>query len=356
MNRRGGRRRVLGCGSVAAALGLAGVLVVAGWAAVHSGRPIASQVPSTPSAALATVPATSPTGSPTLGLIRTFPPVTASPPPSYPLVNSCNPTSVRGAAPVAAPASPKAGAFALHVPILMYHRIVPFAEAGDSIHGLVVPPATFSAQLDALQSAGWHTITLATLANDVQARVKPAAKTFVITIDDGWDDGYNYALPILGKHGFVATYFVIAGRIDHPGFLSTIQLQALVASGEEIGDHTMDHLGLAKLPSAKLAYEIDAAAARIAQVTGRWPESLAYPSGVFDSRAVAAVGACQGLRIAVIEEPVPPAKPAASGTPRVGMPIALETWADRFVVPRIRISPTTTPAKLVAALDPLRAG
>ena len=71
--------------------------------------------------------------------------------------------------------------------------------------------------------------------------MKPPAKTFVITIDDGWDDGYTYALPILQSHGFVATYFVIAGRIDRPGFLTSAHLQALVAAGDEIGDHTMDH-------------------------------------------------------------------------------------------------------------------
>ena len=55
---------------------------------------------------------------------------------------------------------------------------------------------------DALAAAGWHTITMATLANDLQANVKPPERTFAITIDDGWDDGYTYALPILAQHGF----------------------------------------------------------------------------------------------------------------------------------------------------------
>jgi peptidoglycan/xylan/chitin deacetylase (PgdA/CDA1 family) len=257
---------------------------------------------------------------------------------------------------VAVSAGGKAGSFVLHVPILMYHRIVPFAEAGDSIHGLVVPPETFAAQLDALQSAGWHTITMATLANDLQANVKPPERTFVITIDDGWDDGYTYALPILVQHGFVATYFVIAGRIDRPGFLTSAHLRALVAAGDEIGDHTMDHVDLAVQPAAKLTSEIDAAAARIAQVTGHWPESFAYPSGIVDSRVATAVAACQELRIAVIEEPLTPEKPGATAEPRIGVLVALETWANRFVVPRIRVTPNTTPARLVAALFPLRAG
>ncbi len=323
----------------------------------------------TPSPTLATIneplptaaspsPTASPSSSPSPSLQITAPP--ATPPPlagSLPLVNSCTPASVPSAIPVTAPASPKPGSFTLHVPILMYHRIVPFAEAGNSNHGLVVPPGTFSAQLAGLAAAGWHTITMATLANDLQAHIKPPAKTFVITIDDGWDDGYTYALPILQSHGFVATYFVIAGRIDQAGFLSSVHLQALVAAGEEIGDHTMDHYRLAVRPAASLTYEIDAAAARIAQVTGYWPESLAYPYGSVNAHAEAGVAACGELRIAVLEGtltivmPAPAPKPGASpGTRRTEDIEAYETWADRFQVPRLRVTSSMSAAALLAEL------
>jgi peptidoglycan/xylan/chitin deacetylase (PgdA/CDA1 family) len=338
---------------LAAALLAAVVLVAAGWATAHLGAPTPSAMLTTRAVAATTAHIT-PTGSPSPSAEITAPPQAPPPADSYPLVNSCDPASVPGAIPVMAPANRRAGYFALHVPILMYHRIVPYAEAGNSIRGLVVPPETFAAQLDALQAGGWHTITMATLANDLQAHVKPPAKTFVITIDDGWDDGYTYALPILQSHGFVATYFVIAGRIDSPGFLSSAQLKALVAAGDEIGDHTMDHVDLARQTAAKLKYEIDAAAARIAQVTGFWPESLAYPSGRVDNQAAAAVAACQELRIAVVEEPVEPQKPGSTNPP-IGMPVALETWTNRFVVPRIRITANTTPAHLVDNLRRLEA-
>jgi peptidoglycan/xylan/chitin deacetylase (PgdA/CDA1 family) len=257
---------------------------------------------------------------------------------SLPLVDSCSPASVPGAIPVTAPASGKASSFALHVPILEYHRIVPFALAGNSRRSLVVPPATFAAQLEVFKSAGWHTITMATLANDLQAHVKPPAKTFVITIDDGWYDGYTYALPILEKDGFVATYFVIAGRIDKPGNLTSADLQALVAAGDEIGDHTMDHVRLTGENWKQLIYEIDAAAARIAQVSGYWPESLAYPYGSVSAGVKIGVADCQGLRIAVVEK---------GGTAKVEV---LETWANRFAVPRIEISSGTKMATLLADL------
>ena len=320
--------------ALAAALGIAVVLVAAGWAALHSGGSVPTPMPSSPGVSLAAVPTTTPTSSPTHVPVVTVAPETATPVPSSPLVNSCDPASVPGAIPVPA-ASGKAGSFALHVPILEYHRIVPFAEAGNSRRSLVVPPQTFAAQMDALQRAGWHTITLATLANDLQAHTKPPARTFAITIDDGWDDGYAHALAILAQHGFVATYFVITGRIDHPGFLTSAHLQALVAAGDDIGDHTMDHVYLTRQQGAKLTYEIDAAAARIAQVTGYWPESLAYPYGSVNSRVVAAAAACQGLRIAVIEGK---------------HPIVYEAWSNRFQVQRIHVSSGTTPAKLVAEL------
>ena len=333
---------------VAGAAGIL-VLVVASCAAPGPTRSTPSLLPPTP-APTPTIAAATPSPSPEL----TAPPVTPSPVPTYPIVDSCDPASVPGAVAVTTPATPLAGFFRLRVPILMYHRIVPFAEAGNSIRDLVVPPDLFDAQLTALASAGWHTITLGALAKDLAGHITPPAKTFVITIDDGWDDGYTYAFPILAGHGFVATYFVIAGRIDTPDFLSSAHLRALVAAGDEIGDHTMNHANLAKQTApSTLKFEIDAAAARIAQVTGYWPSSLAYPSGTVNDQATAAVAACGQLRIAVIEGALQvttttPAGPGQTqGPPTTEQRQGYETWAVRFTVPRIRVTYGTTPASLL---------
>jgi peptidoglycan/xylan/chitin deacetylase (PgdA/CDA1 family) len=288
---------------------------------------------------------------------------------SFPIVNSCDPKSVPNAIPVKQEIV-AAASLTLHVPILEYHRIVPSAEAGHSLPGLVVPPDTFAAQLDAPAAAGWHTITMATLANDLEAGAEPPAKSFVITIDDGWDDGYTYAFAILAQHGFVATYFVIAGRIDLSSFLTSDHLKALVAAGDEIGDHTMSHFNLAGGSASTRQFQVDAAAARIAQVTGHWPESLAYPFGSENAQSVAAVAACQELRSAVIESYRPPLQPVGSQTPGASgkpaaspapkpaeVPVPSDTWANRFTLQRIRVSPGTTPANLLGELDRyLRAG
>jgi peptidoglycan/xylan/chitin deacetylase (PgdA/CDA1 family) len=317
---------------------MAFVLVFAGWATLKAKGPTPTPTASASGLSAASTPTPTPASTPTAGPTPTPtvspPPATPTPEPSLPLVDSCVPASVPDANPVP-PSNAHTGAFALHVPVLEYHRIVAPAQAGPSVGGTIVSPQLFSAQLDALHRAGWHTITLATLANDLAAQVKTAKKTLVITIDDGWDDGFTNALPILIRHGYVATYFVIAGRIDRPGFLTRIHLQSLVAEGDEIGDHTMDHQYLTRQSGAKLTYEIDAAAARIAQVTGYWPESLAYPYGSENGRVVAAVGRCQSLRIAVVEGK---------------HPLVSQTWATRFLIQRIHVSSVTTPAGLVKEL------
>jgi peptidoglycan/xylan/chitin deacetylase (PgdA/CDA1 family) len=223
--------------------------------------------------------------------------------------------------------------FTLCVPVLEYHRIVPAAEAAGSLPGLVVSPETFTAQMDALKKAGWHTITLAALGADLAARRAPTARTFVITIDDGWYDGYTYALPILQQHGFVATYFVISSRIGAGNFLSASDLRSLIAAGSEIGNHTVSHVSLPYQTAANLTYQIDAASDQIEAATGVRPRSLAYPMGGLDNQVLAAVAACPGLEIAVTEYKA------------IG-----QSYLGRFDVPRLEIGPRVSAQSLMVML------
>ena len=239
------------------------------------------------------------------------------------------------AAPSHAPLRPVVAAapFTLCVPILEYHRIVPTSEAGGSLPGLVIAPANFSAQLDALKAAGWHTITLGTLGDDLIAHRAPSARTFVITIDDGWDDGYNYALPILQKHGYVATFFVISSRIGIPDFLSASQLRSLRAAGNEIGNHTISHLALVYQTAVSMRNQVNDASDQIAAATGVRPKSFAYPYGSVNGSVMAVVAGCPGMEIAVTEYKT------------IG-----ETDVGRFDAPRLEIGPYVSPQSLLTML------
>jgi len=284
-----------------------------------------------------------PSAAPSVATKSIAPSIAPSPTPSAPLMpisvvaaTSCDPSVVPGAAfPPADPVpSSKATPFMLRVPILEYHRVVPVAEAGNSLPGLTMPPEVFDAQMAALHKAGWHTITLATLADDLTAETTPPARTFVVTVDDGWWDSYDYVYPTLQKYGYVATFFVIAGRIGRPNFMGPSQIRVLLAGGNEIADHTVTHAVLTAAQPKALTYEIDAAAATIAAVTGRWPETLAYPHGKADSRAITAVAACKSMRMAVME---------GNG--------GRETWSGRFRVSRIQVGSKRPAADLLAQVQ-----
>jgi len=219
--------------------------------------------------------------------------------------------------------------FALRVPILMYHRIVDPALAGRSLEQLVVPPALFAAQMSMLREAGWRTIGMATLACDRASGTRPPPKTFVVTFDDGYVDGYTEALPILRRLGYVATYYIVTGRIGWPERLTRSDVRALAADGMDIGDHTVDHINLNGRWGAALNYEIAGAAQTILAITGSLPVTFAYPFGDRSSRVVRAV-ADAGFEMAVTN----------------GEGVA-ETSANQFQVPRVRVGPATSPEFLL---------
>lgn len=232
----------------------------------------------------------------------------------------------------------RADVLSFRVPVLEYHRFIASATEVSSDHGYDVTPATFDAQLTSLEQAGWHTITASTLAQDIQNGTPPAPRTFLITIDDGYSDGYTEALPILQRHGMVATYFIIAGRIgEHRGpdavSLDEGQLRALAAAGMEIGNHTMHHLHLGALSAAEQDREIADASARLQRIIGRRPTTMAYPYGSYNGETAAAAQ-------------------------RAGIELAFDshtsTWeskTDRYSIPRLRIGPAMTGPDLVALLE-----
>ncbi len=231
------------------------------------------------------------------------------------------------------PASPDP-ALVLHVPVLMYHLVGLPGEVPSALPNLVVSPTTFDAHMRALHDAGWHTITAADLATYLAAGTRPPARSFVVTIDDGYADGYTHALPILEAYGFVATFYVVAGRVGGSAHtLSWPQVRELLAAGMDIGNHTVSHPALTAASDWDLGWQIRRAQEIVLRQTGYAMTTLAYPAGDFDQR---------------VEDAVETAGLGLGFTTRPG---ALETWAGRFACPRIRVSPGTGARSLVGTLE-----
>lgn len=67
---------------------------------------------------------------------------------------------------------------------------------------------------------------------------KPA---IILTFDDGFEDNYTVAKPILEKYGFTGFFMVSSERIGKAGYMDSAQLKDLAANGHTITCHTATH-------------------------------------------------------------------------------------------------------------------
>jgi peptidoglycan/xylan/chitin deacetylase (PgdA/CDA1 family) len=107
-----------------------------------------------------------------------------------------------------------------------------------------------------------------------------------LTFDDGNASDHTIALPALQARGMKAQFFLVADRIDRPGFLSRTQIHDLVAAGMGIGNHGMSHRPWAGLGQAELGEELVVARDRLEQVVGAPIESAACPFGSYNRRVL----------------------------------------------------------------------
>jgi peptidoglycan/xylan/chitin deacetylase (PgdA/CDA1 family) len=190
---------------------------------------------------------------------------------------------------------------ALHVPILMYHRInVVTADTPAISRRLTVAPSVFARQLAWLDRHGYHTITQRQLLAALSCRGALPARPIMLTFDDGYADVFFRASTAIARHGMHATAYVITGRISagDPSFLTWPLLEALERRGIEIGSHSVTHHDLRTLSNRELRTELLASRRVLEHHLGRPVPWLAYPFGGHDARVIAFARRA-GYRLAV---------------------------------------------------------
>jgi len=175
-------------------------------------------------------------------------------------------------------------------PILMFHYIRVDRNPYDYLGiRLSVAPSTFSSEMALLHRYGYHTITLTQLADHIRYGRPLPRKRVVLTFDDGYEDQYKHALPVLRRYGFRATFFIVSGFVNRPRYMTWRQIKQLDRDGMEIGVHTVSHLDLTTLPTRFLWHQIYGAKLAIEWHLRHPVRVFAYPSGAFDGAVLADV-------------------------------------------------------------------
>ena len=136
------------------------------------------------------------------------------------------------------------------IPVLTYHHI------GSGNGWLYVSEADFEQQLVYLRERGYTTISVAELAEGLSGRTKLPDRPIVLTFDDGYDDNYQAALPVLLRQGMRASFFVVTGKMGQPGYLSWPQAAKMRDQGMEIGSHTVHHYTLTEINLKEMEREL----------------------------------------------------------------------------------------------------
>jgi len=136
------------------------------------------------------------------------------------------------------------------VPVLTYHHI------GDSPEWYYLSAADFDRQMAFIKKEGYTAISVVELTAALAGSRPLPPKPIVITFDDGYEDNWTVATPILEKHGLRATFFVVTGKIGKPEYMTWPQLQAMQAKGMEIGSHTVNHYTLNEINLKEFTREL----------------------------------------------------------------------------------------------------
>ncbi len=170
------------------------------------------------------------------------------------------------------------------IPILAYHKVLPENRGSTQAWNspFTISTGQFKAQLGYLYKHGYQTIGFADLPGALSVGgLGPAKRPVVVTFDDGWQDNYEFAWPILKTFNFRATFFVISGEIGATDYMTWQQLQEMQKTGMEIASHTHTHQPLELLSAAKVDYELQESRRALEDGLGRAIRFISFPHGSY---------------------------------------------------------------------------
>lgn len=170
------------------------------------------------------------------------------------------------------------------IAVLMYHE-VSYHDGqglGHITPHYVVSPQLFEMHIKALVDDGYRSLLL----SDAAPQVEHGGKHVVITFDDGLEGNYTHALPILKAYGLRATFFVAAGSIGTPRFMSWVQLQELAEQGMSVQSHTVSHRPLQLLSDTEVYRELSESKKLIENHVGNAVTAVSMPHGSYDDRVL----------------------------------------------------------------------
>lgn len=179
------------------------------------------------------------------------------------------------------------------IPALMYHSIseVPAGWPAD----LCVAPGVFEEHLQYLKAQGYNVVTAPQAVILLKSR-QNVMNTVIVTFDDGYENNYTEAFPLLKKYGFRGNFYVVGndvGKVKNQDgmkkYMTFDQIKEMYDQGMEIGSHSMSHDPLTSIKPELLPWEIYQPLNLFYQKMNFWISGIAFPNGAFNDAIIAEI-------------------------------------------------------------------
>lgn len=180
--------------------------------------------------------------------------------------------------------------------ILMYHRVNSYRK-----NELSVTTTQFKRQLDWLISQGFRNMQMTELESGVVEKIDSSPR-LIFTFDDGYEDNYINAFPLLKEYGYTGIFYLPtnyigtnkmysldiaeSNRIEQNRIMNWSQVLDMLQEGMEIGSHTMNHTVLTRIFREDAKREIIESKKKLEQELQVEISSFCYPGGYYEKQHI----------------------------------------------------------------------
>ena len=107
-----------------------------------------------------------------------------------------------------------------------------------------------------------------------------------LTFDDGYQDFYSTAVPIMRPLGITATNYVPTMLVGRPSYMTWSEIQLLDSEGYEMAAHSQFHVDVSKVSASRAEIEIFGAKSDLENHLGHEVVDWAYPYGGYSYSTV----------------------------------------------------------------------
>lgn len=182
------------------------------------------------------------------------------------------------------------------VPVIMYHRVIN-SKKDEGIYGTYIYEDIFIKHMQYLKDNNYDVITFEDLKKiGWRNRFQKNKKYIILTFDDGYEDNYKIAFPILKKFNFKACIFLMASSTYNEwdvkdgnemkfSLMSEEMIKEMQDYGIEFGAHTFNHPKLNEISKKEIEHQILDSKKILEEKINKKIITFAYPYGILNDYA-----------------------------------------------------------------------